>query len=526
MITGKNLWPNAVLALDHRGIRFDSERGAYTGAPSSLFEALETSALRFPDKPAVVLETGDVYTFSQLKSMSVDVASRLTQYRVTKGSKIGLLLDNSMELFIALYAVSRLGAVAVMLPGKLKVPALMELVERAQPDLIIAEPERLDLLEECGYPTDTIPGIMAAEPMVGHLPMVEAGGDELALMMFTSGTSNTPKTVAISNDNIIQAAMSYEKVFNLDKNDRLIFGVPLYHVTGVIAIIAQITLTGCTLYLQRRFHPERFLKWAREVQATYIHASPTVFELMLRSWPDNFEIPSIRILACGAASMPSSRILRLKNRLPDAEFRTIYGLTETTSPASIFPVDAGDSEHIGASGWAIPGVDLRIVAEGGFEVDNGEIGEIEVRGSTVCLGYIDAHGRIEKFEWLPTGDLGFVDDHGFLYVVDRKKDQINRGGEKIYPHVVEEALSNIDGVVDTCVVGIEDELYGEIPAALYVANHEISPSYLTAELKKNLASYSAPSIMLQVDEIPRTVGLKTDRKAVKRLLRELAIDKV
>lgn len=526
MIIGKDLWPDTVLTLDERGTQFDHKSGSYVGTPTSLFGALEASVLRFPDKPAVVLENGESYTFSQLKAMSLEIASRLAAKGVTGGSKVGLLLDNSIELFTALYAISRLGAVSVMLPGKLKTTALMELVEHTKPNLIIVEPDRLDVFAKCNYPVDTVPGMQAIESSENCLPKVKPSGGDLALMMFTSGTSNVPKTVAISNSNVIQAAMSYERLFNLDESDRLIFGVPLYHVTGVVAIIAQVTLTGCTLYLQRRFNPEKFLIWAHEIEATYIHASPTVFELILRVWPEGFEIPSLKILACGAASMPSARILRLKEKLPQAEFRTIYGLTETTSPASIFPVDAASSKEVGSSGWAIPGIDLRIMSEDGIESSDGEIGEIEVRGSTVCLGYIDEAGIIEEFEWLPTGDLGFINDSGFLYVVDRKKDQINRGGEKIYPHVVEEAISNIDGVIDACVVGIEDELYGEIPAALYVANREIPQDHLNMELKKNLASYSIPSVILRVAEIPKTVGLKVDRKAAKKIIGELAVERV
>lgn len=526
MIIGKDLWPDTVLKLDQRGTRFDHKSTSYVGTPANLFEALETSSLRFPNKPAVVLENGDNYTFAQLKTMSLEVAARLSGRGVTCGSKVGLLLDNSIELFTALYAVSRLGAVSVMLPGKLKTPALMELVEHAKPDLTIVEPEWLDPFEKSSYLVDTFNGIQTGESSDNCIPEIRPSGHDLALMMFTSGTSSMPKAVAISNDNIIQAAVSYERVFNLNENDRLIFGVPLYHVTGVVAVIAQITLTGCTLYLQRRFNPERFLTWAREIEATYIHASPTVFELMLRAWPEGFEIPSIRILACGAANMPKSRIIRLKNKLPEAEFRTIYGMTETTSPATIFPFDAGNSEQIGASGWAIPGIDLRIVTEDGSEVVDGEIGEIEVRGSTVCLGYVDATGKIEEFDWLSTGDLGFVNDNGFLHVIDRKKDQINRGGEKIYPHVVEEAISSIDGVVDACVVGIDDELYGEIPAALYVANREITSGYIATALKETLASYSIPRVIIRVAEIPKTVGLKADRKTAKKILGEFALGRV
>ncbi len=508
------------MARDQRGIGFDPALGSFTGVPATLFEALDISASRFPDKPAVVLEHGESYTFAQLKARSLQLAGRFSHLSVSPGSKVGLLLDNSVEFCLALYALSRLGAVAVMLPGKLKSAALMELVAHSRPDMVIVEPDRRSLLRDCGCPTITIPEIqeMVMEPAHAQLPDVDVHGNDLALMMFTSGTSSRPKTVAISNDNIIQAAMTYERVFALGHTDRLIFGVPLYHVTGVVAIIAQFTLTGCTLYLQRRFHPERFLLWAREVRATYVHASPTVFELLLRSWPTGCEIPSIRILACGAAVMPTSRILRLKEKLPHAEFRTIYGLTETTSPASIFPVDAGGSELIGASGWPIPGVELRIVDDRRCEVNSGEVGEIEVRGSTVCLGYITGDGRLDTVDWLPTGDLGFLDEHCFLHVVDRKKDQINRGGEKIYPHVVEEALSNIAGITDACVVGIDDELYGEVAGALYVADRTIAPSQLTAELRTSLPSFAIPSIMRQVDEIPRTAGLKADRRAARDLL--------
>lgn len=524
MLSGTDLWSHETLSGDPRGGNFSTQLGGYMGTPNSLFGALETNAAKYPDKPAVVLENGDSYTFSQLKLLSDDLADRLVQVQFSKGSKIGLLLDNSIELFVALYAISKIGAVAVMLPGKIKSAALSELVTISNPDLIIAEPDRIGHLDGFKDIVTTMKELesIRATRAKHDLPLLKE--DELSLMMFTSGTTSAPKAVGISNSNIIQAAKSYERLFGLDESDKLIFGVPLYHVTGVVAVIAQVTLTGCTLYLQRRFQPEKFLEWASEVQATYIHASPTVFELLLRVWPDRLDIPSIRILACGAASMPSSRILRLKEKLPSAEFRTIYGLTETTSPACIFPVDASSSEKIGASGWVIPGVDIRIINEEGVELPCNEVGEISVRGSTVCLGYINADGRFEYLEWLSTGDLGYLDGDGYLYVVDRKKDQINRGGEKIYPHEVEEAINNIEGVVDACVVGIDDELYGEIPGAVYVASKEISLELLKAELKNSLASYSIPQELCRVEEIPKTAGLKTDRKAVRKMLNRIRTD--
>lgn len=519
MIKGNTVWSPSVLAPSVPEIDLDTYQKRCATAPMGLYDALVRTAEKFPEKVALELEDKSSLTFAQLLEQTHTFSAQLASLGIRENSRVGLLLDNNPQIFIALYAVNQLGAIAVMLPGKLRTPALVELLNRSAPDITVVDISGMDELSSFGHRVVSVEEVKKVD-ITHRAVTAHPNPGRVALMMFTSGTSGTPKAVAISNANVTNAALSYEFIFQLDENDKLIFGVPLYHVTGIIAIIAQVTFSACTLYLQRRFSPLEFLEWAKEVGATYIHASPTVFELLLRSWPKGLEIPSIRVLACGAASMPTSRILRLKKKLPHAAFRTIYGLTETTSPATIFPSDAASSEFIGSSGWPIPGNEIRIVDDSGREVAPGEVGEIEVKGATVCLGYFNDRGVVDQIDSLKTGDLGYLNEHGLLYVVDRRKDQINRGGEKVYPHIVEEALNNVDGVVDACVVALPDELFGEVPGAIFVGKSQLSIDTLCIELKKSLASFAIPSLLLQVDEIPKTAGLKADKNAARELLQQ------
>lgn len=520
MIKGNTAWTSANLPSSLSQMEFEKHQQKTKDVPVGIYAALLRAAHKFPKKIALELETGETFTFPQLLNETQKFTSRLVALGITKDSKVSLLLDNEPNIFLALYALNQLGATAVILPGKLKSPALIELLHQSAPDLTLIEQSQEKDLNDSGHRVMTIGDFNKTNANLNY-QTADLKTDDIALIMFTSGTSGRPKSVAISNGNITHAALGYELIFQLDENDKLVFGVPLYHITGVVAIIAQMTFSACTLYLQRRFSPIDFLEWSQKVGATYIHASPTVFELLLRSWPEDMDIPTVRVLACGAANMPTSRILRLKEKLPRAEFRTIYGLTETTSPATIFPTDAAHSEFIGSSGLPIPGNEIRIIDAHGLEVETGEIGEIEVRGATVCLGYLNDKGKVERIPALRTGDLGYLNEHGLLYVVDRRKDQINRGGEKIYPHIIEEALNNIDGIIDACVVSLDDNLYGEIPAAIFVAKNKISVESIYEKLKDSLASYAIPAVLLQVEEIPKTVGLKTDKGAAQELLQNL-----
>ena len=204
--------------------------------------------------------------------------------------------------------------------------------------------------------------------------------------------------------------------------------------------------------------------------------------------------------------------------LPACAFQVVYGLTETASPALLFPFDSPTSIYAGATGKPVPGVDVRIVDEGGRDVEDGLVGEILLSGTCVTEGYYNCPARaVDDEGWLPTGDMGYADALGMVWVMDRKKDMINRGGEKVWCSCLEETIGSLPGVREACVAGIPDELYGEVPVAAIVAEGgaPLSERWVIDALRERVAGFEVPEHVVFVDYIPQTVGDKPDRAAVR-----------
>ena len=202
----------------------------------------------------------------------------------------------------------------------------------------------------------------------------------------------------------------------------------------------------------------------QEKDVTFFHASPTVFSLLLQESKAYPSLPALRCFACGSSNMPKEKLQKLHQWLPQMLFHTVYGLTETASPATIFPTDAATHPYIGSSGIPVPGLRLKIITPEGSEAVANESGEIWVSGTVVLDHYYHQESDLLKAGWLDTGDIGYVNEDGYLFIVDRKKDMINRGGEKICSYDVENELYKIDGISEAAVVGIPDEVYGEVAA--------------------------------------------------------------
>ena len=230
----------------------------------------------------------------------------------------------------------------------------------------------------------------------------------------------------------------------------------------------------------------------------------------------------LRMFACGSCNMPPEKIKMLHDWLPKSEFRTIYGLTETTSPGTVFPTDASSSPYIGSSGIPIPGSAYKFVDEEGIEVKDCEHGEILVKGSNITENYYKSKRVALEDEWLHTGDIGWFNTEGYLYIADRKKDMINRGGEKICSYDVENKLLEMNGGEDAAVVGIPDELYGEVPAALIKLKKGtvIEEAEIKAFLKSQMASYKVPQKILFTENIPLTENMKINKRKVRKMFSE------
>lgn len=527
MLIGNDLWDASIT----RGMTEIEAHGrrvsVFADSPVSLYTSLAATASRRPDAIALVSDEGFEVTFAELRVLTDQFAVTLAE-RVGPGDRVALLLDTTIEFAVALYAANRCGATVVPVPTKHKEPEIEALLGLAGARLLVAErrfqsltcvdsqPEVLWIEDPGGgYGLRSLP--VAGFPT--HAP-AHADPDADCILMYTSGTTALSKGVLLTNRNVGHAIVAYQRVLGLGPDDSSILPVPIYHITGLVALLGLFVHIGGMLHLQRRFDADRVLATARDEKVTFLHASPTVFALLLAASKHYPRLPHLRTLACGAAHMPVSRIRALHAWLPTMSFRTIYGLTETTSPGLVFPGDAGTSIHCGSSGRPIPGLRVEIRAEDGNPVPSGERGSIWLHGANLLRRYDGIEpNTLTADGWLDTGDVGYANDDGYVFIVDRTKDMINRGGEKVWCIDVEEELRRLPGVADAAVIGVPHEIYGEEPAALVVPvdGQRLDPAVLLGPLRERMAGYQLPRQFLVRSAMPVTQNLKVD----KRLIREL-----
>lgn len=516
----------------------------YENVPYSLYASLSRSRNMWEDRICMVDDDGTQYTYGQLWNMVNGFADYLQQtYHVKPGMRVGVLLYNSVEFCASIYAINKLRAIAVPFSTKYKQPETAALVERADLSVMIfhedfsswfRETETRMLLVEMGqHGLDGFQNLKSktatakvgqnhAEPEqlweIGSAPKAFLMDD--AILMFTSGTTSRSKGVRMTNYNVMHAIAVYQKIFDVTEKDRTVIPVPMYHVTGLIGLMGLFLHSGGCMWLHKYFNAERVLQEIEDHKLTFFHASPTVFSLLLEKKEQYPNIRSIRILACGSSNMPIEKIKELKKWVPQAEFRTIYGLTETSSPATIFPEDASGSDYIGSSGQPVPGMEFKICDDQLKTLACDEIGTIMLRGTATTPGYYKQDDGLTTDGWLDTGDMGYFNRDGYLYIVDRKKDMINRGGEKVCSLDVENALYKISGILEVAVVGIADERYGEVPAALIVLENEsdLTEESIKNTLKTQLARFQIPQKIVFTHELPVTANMKVDKKKIRKML--------
>lgn len=504
----------------------------YPGLPKNIYESFRNTAQRLPEKTSVVDNWGRKYSYQDvLKKTDHFSAWIYKKLGIRRGNHVALMLYNSVEFCVTFLSLNRIGAVVIPLPTKYRQDEVNSLLEKSDVDYIISDEhfcEYFASYKEKGIPVTVFPDGENAYAldefscdMTDELKKAEEAvtATDLALLVFTSGTTSQSKGVMIKNYNIMHAIVSYERTLEITPNDHAIIPIPIYLITGLVAIFGLMMHVGGTVYLNKFFDGKRVLEDVKKYGITFLHASPTVFTLLLKESQDYPELPSLRMFACGSSNMPPGKIRMLHKWLPNCEFRTIYGLTETTSPATVFPMDANESPYIGSSGIPIPGLSFRILDNDGNEVPAGTEGAVWVKGSNITESYYKLETTAIQDHWLDTGDIGYFNEDGYIYIVDRRKDMINRGGEKICSFDVENEILNIPGVEDAAVVGIPDELYGEVPVAVVKLGKD---SLLTEDkirniLKQKIAGFKVPQKVIKVDSIPVTENMKTDKKYIRQL---------
>jgi long-chain acyl-CoA synthetase len=471
-------------------------------------------AERHGDRSAIADEFRSL-TFEQLDRRSEAFAGQLRGLGLGRGDVLGVMLHNRVELLVAILAAWRLGAAATPLnPGFTSTEAQHQLDDSGA--LVVLHEGQLELDGPLGLHVSDMAAVVR-EPVVP----AELTEDDLAMLIYTSGSTGRPKGVMLSHGNVEAMSSTMVSHFELTADDHCLLVLPLFHVNALMVSTLAPLRVGGRVTVFRGFSAQRFLKDVERLRPTYFSAVPTIYSLLVSQVTD--EVPdtsSLRFVVCGAAPVSRELLEACEQRLGLTVVEG-YGLTESTCASACNPVRG--IRKLGTVGPALPGQRIAIAGPDGAHLPAGQAGEVLISGPTVMRGYFGdaAATRAAIVDgWLRTGDVGVLDDDGYLRIVDRIKDLIIRGGENIYPKELESTLAQVEGVLDVAVVGRPDPVLGEVPVAfvtLYPGAH-VTEDTLLAHCRQHLARVKVPVSVTVVEALPRNPVGKIDKPALRRSL--------
>jgi long-chain acyl-CoA synthetase len=478
----------------------------------NLARAAEEALERHGDYESLWFE-GTWHRSAALLERARRLAGGLRELGVEPGDRVVVMMANCPEVGIAYNAVWRAGAVATPAIFLLPPAELAHVVADSGARLVLASPELADNAREAAegaevVTTERFPELEQADPS----PIVVPAEPGLAALMYTGGTTGRAKGVMLSHENLWFAGKAGHDAGYVPGIVRSLTALPLSHAFGLlVTVIGFHVPEPHASVLMRWFAPAAWLELAQEHRTQIAAVVPSMLHLLLAEPLEDYDLSELRYVASGAAPLAPEVAQKLLARLPNVEVREGYGLTESSAIVSSSPPGRA---RLGAVGVPVPGVEVRI-----DEPDEQGVGEILVRSAGVMVGYWQAPELTDEAlrdGWLHTGDLGYLDDDGYLYVVDRKKDLIIRGGFNVFPRDVEEALLEHPAVTAAGVVGRPDELHGEeVVAFVELRSDEVGPEELIAFCKERIGGYKYPREVHVISSLPLTPVGKIDRKALR-----------
>jgi acyl-CoA synthetase (AMP-forming)/AMP-acid ligase II len=487
----------------------------YPDRPRRLEAILRETAGAFADKWAVAELGGRRYTYAELAERVEAGAAWLHRRGLRPGERVALLLGNNALFAVWTFAILRAGGIVLPVNLRLHAAEVGAILSDAAPSMVVGGEEASHLRSGLeGYRLVSAEEILAQKKASS---LEELGSeDDPAFLIYTSGTTGKPKGVVLTHFNVIHSLFHYREVFGTSPDDRTLVAVPLFHVTGLIGQLLHMVLVGGSSVLLPRYQTDDFALALEQWEVTFTFAVPTIYAFLLAHGLAQRRLPSWRLAAYGGAPMPLAVLQALTAAFPSLDVRNAYGATETASPATLMPRGATALRPLSV-GRPVPKGEIRI-----DDPDATGVGEVLIRGPMVTPGYFqrpeeNARAFTEDGYWR-SGDLGYLDEEGFLFVVDRLKEVINRGGEKIYSQEVENILYQHPGVLEAAVVGVPDPLYGERVKAVVVPRPGVSlvEDELRRFLSERLAAFKVPEIYEFRDSLPRNPG----GKVLKSLLRQ------
>jgi long-chain acyl-CoA synthetase len=479
----------------------------------NLATILTDTAEEHGDRTAIKLDDVEL-SYSMLDEAAARLAAVLKQKGLEEGDRVGVMLPNVPYFPVVYYAVLRAGGVVVPMNVLLKGREVQFYLEDSGAKLLFAWHDFGEAAEhgaeEAGSECILVkPGefeqlVASAEP---DREIADRSADDTAVILYTSGTTGKPKGAELTHANLKRNAEVARGLFDLGEDAVTLGALPLFHSFGqTCALNATIAGGGC-LTLIPRFDPGKALEIIQRDRVTVFEGVPTMYGAMLHhEGREDFDTSCLEVCASGGSAMPGE-VMRAFEDAFDCKVLEGYGLSETSPVASFNHPDR--DRKVGSIGTPIDGVEMKVVDDDGNDVDQGEVGEIVIKGHNVMKGYWNREEAtkesIDDDGWFKTGDMAKVDEDGYFFIVDRKKELIIRGGYNVYPREIEEVLYEHPAVQEAAVIGVEDEKMGEEVGAAVVLKkgEDVSEDELKDYVKGEVANYKYPRRIWFADELPK-----------------------
>jgi long-chain acyl-CoA synthetase len=469
----------------------------------------------------------DLFSYRHFEAQSAHVARQLTgTYAVASGARVALWLNNSPEFIAALFGAWQAGAVVVPINCFLKADEVAYILQDAEVDLLISEAAMGEALAKLTADRPTLrvfrrEEFPAAEPPPDDWQPVPRGAADLALLIYTSGTTGHPKGAMLTHGNLLHNVASCRQVLEAVSEDRFALLLPMFHSFMLTVCVLLPLLVGASIVLIRSLHPPKnSLAEMIRHRATLLPAIPQLFRALAHApVPPNL---ALRLCISGAAPLPVDTLREFNAHYP-ARLIEGYGLSEASPVVSLNPIRG--VQKPGSIGLPIANVEISIRNEEGQPLPVGQVGEVCVRGGNVMVGYwhrAEESAQALRDGWLYTGDIGYLDEEGYTYITDRKKDMLLVNGINVYPREIEEVMYHFPGVKEAAVIGRPDARKGEHPVAFVTMSdgHHLDAPALQAYLKQHLADYKLPKQIVEMATLPRNAT----GKILKTELRKLPFD--
>jgi long-chain acyl-CoA synthetase len=477
------------------------------------------AARRAPDVDALRVEERTL-TYAELNSLSDSMAHHLAGNGIEPGDRVGVMLPNVPEFAIAYYGVLKAGGVVVPMNVLLKSREVAFYLSDSGAKAMVAWGDMLDealagarqadvshVLRVGGGAGATSLDEALASPVGAQPLLVQRGPDDTAVILYTSGTTGLPKGAQLTHSNLLWNAEIAAELFEFTSDDVVLGTLPLFHSFGQTCALNATMRRRATVVLIPRFEPEAVLETIEERGVTVFLGVPTMYVALLHA--DSAaarDLSRLRLCVSGGAAIPVEVLHGFEHQF-GARVLEGYGLSETSPVASFNHLDRPSKP--GSIGTPVWGTELQVVGDDGTPLPAGEVGEIIVRGHHVMRGYWkrpeDTAAAIDADGWLRTGDMARIDDEGYVFIVDRKKELIIRGGYNVYPREIEEVIYEHPSVLEVAVLGVPHAHLGEEVAAAVVARPgaQIDPAELRAWIKERVAAYRYPRHIVVVDALPK-----------------------